>query len=61
MSYNDDEELKIGVEEEEEDENDDLEEDLNDPVPLIDDDVEELDDDLIMADEIAGLNGSLEY
>lgn len=57
MSYNDDEELKIGVDEE--DENDDLAEDLNEP--LIEDDAEELDDDPIMADEVAGLNGSLEY
>jgi len=54
MSYNDDEELKIGdVGVEEEDENEDPEEDLNEPP--IDDGL--VDDDLLIG-EFAGLDGS---
>ncbi|MFA6251268.1 MAG: hypothetical protein WC603_01415 [Candidatus Paceibacterota bacterium] len=52
MSYNDDEEIKIGDLEEDTD----LDDDLGEP---IDDDV--LADDDLLDDEFAGLDGSAEY
>lgn len=54
MSYNDDEEVKMGDLEEEEDA--DLGDDLGEP---LDDDV--LADDDLLEDEFAGLDGSADY